>query len=528
MLKRWFTRGRVEDDVEPADADSADDRAGSDIQRMVEGWADGRASVDDHGALRLAQAPVGDLASRVRQAYDWISEHAILCDVPDLEIGEAAILQGPAGTVEVRREGGYSSYVLIPLLGLVTSSNVLLVGAPGRGKTTIATLMGLLAGGTLHEVRRGTQRGHPQLTVADLLGTPLPGDLVRAESVDDIRVAFRGWLTRRVKIVDEFNRLPTKTQSALLSLMAEGCAELYEQVVETGPSAWYLTANDELGGGTFQVIDALLDRIDVVVRATPFSSRHTAHLAARTRSSRGPEEDLPDELRFGANELEEAAAQIRAVEVTPEALFALGTFASQLDFCGRASAQLHHMNKDTLALSGRRLAHVCNEDCPLDKLENVCSQAEKGISTRAQLSALTLAKAFAWFRGAPRADVDDLRLLLPWVLHERLRPNLHGEFFVDEERQVYLADRASWIRQAFDQAVGHARAHAGKGRGYEALREATESALASGDASAVRKQALAIEKAIERVLARSELNALVHEDLVRLRALHARCQRSRR
>src|SRR5580698_10446619 len=103
--------------------------------------------------------------------------------------------------------------------------------------------------------------------------------MLRAEDPKAIRVAWRGWLTMRVKIIDEYNRIPTKTQSALLSLMAEGYAEMYEKVVHTGRSAWFLTANDEMGGGTFQVIDALKDRIDVVVRCSPFHSQHLAVLS---------------------------------------------------------------------------------------------------------------------------------------------------------------------------------------------------------------------------------------------------------
>src|SRR5262249_5576265 len=152
----------------------------------------------------------------------------------------------------------------------ITSRRLVFVGGPGRGKTTMATLMGLLAGASLEEVRRCVQHGHPQLTIADLLGSPLPSELVRAETTREIRVLWRHWITARVKIIDEYNRIPTKTQSALLSLMAEGYAEMYEQVVRCGASAWYLTANDDAGGGTFPVIQALKDRIDLVVRCTPF------------------------------------------------------------------------------------------------------------------------------------------------------------------------------------------------------------------------------------------------------------------
>jgi hypothetical protein len=68
----------------------------------------------------------------------------------------------------------YSSYVLLPLLTFATRRKCLFVGGPGRGKTASAILMGVLAGYPVREVRRAMQHGHPQMTIADLLGNPCP------------------------------------------------------------------------------------------------------------------------------------------------------------------------------------------------------------------------------------------------------------------------------------------------------------------------------------------------------------------
>jgi MoxR-like ATPase len=70
----------------------------------------------------------------------------------------------------------------------------LFIGGPGRGKTASALLMGILAGYPVREVRRAMQHGHPQMTIADLLGNPLPADLVHAQKMEDIRIAWRKWL----------------------------------------------------------------------------------------------------------------------------------------------------------------------------------------------------------------------------------------------------------------------------------------------------------------------------------------------
>jgi MoxR-like ATPase len=142
-----------------------------------------------------------------------------------------------------------------------------LIGGPGRGKTSSAILMGVLAGYSIRDVRRAIQKGQPQMTIADLIGSPLPADMVAAKSLDQIGIGWRKWLSMRVKIIDEYNRIPTRTQSALLTLMSDNYAELFDQTFECPESAWYLTANDNAGGGTYQVIEALRDRIDIVVKA---------------------------------------------------------------------------------------------------------------------------------------------------------------------------------------------------------------------------------------------------------------------
>lgn len=66
--------------------------------------------------------------------------------------------------------------------------------------------MALLVGHSLTEIRRSIQHGHSQLTIAGLLGSPLPSDLVKAESTDDGRPIPRCVKTaERVEGVD--NRL---------------------------------------------------------------------------------------------------------------------------------------------------------------------------------------------------------------------------------------------------------------------------------------------------------------------------------
>ena len=484
----------------------------------------GRAKVDADLKLRLSARDGPGVAHKLRQAYWWIVNNAILCPYYDMEFGPSSTVSGDHADVELHQDTSYSSYVLLPLLTLAAGRRVLIIGAPGRGKTSIAILMGLLAGYDSATVKRAVQRGHPQLTVADLLGGPLPGDLVRAEAPGDIKVAWRNWLTMRVKIVDEYNRIPTKTQSALLSLMAEGYAEMFEQVIETGKSAWFLTANDDMGGGTFQVIEALKDRIDIVVRSTSFNSRYLDALVERVEADRSPEDFVPKDIVLTTEEIDRVRAEIRAVEFPADVRDILGFFLGQLDFCRRASEKLEYMNKDTLHLSGKKVADVCNEECPLDKQSNLCTQTESGVSVRAFLTSIHLAKALAWFRGNSKVELRDLDQILPWILHEKLVPNRQSAFFDKTSQQVLLADRVSWIRRMFQTATKQYAAHEPIRKEVRAVRAEIDKGLEGVAGDEVKRRLGTVRALLEKCVKKNELNGPMYEELVHLKSIHSRYQ----
>ncbi len=494
--------------------------AALDVHALVASFDSGRAVVDDHGRVVLRAASLAPL-SRLRLASSWLHS-ALGVAHADIDVGEPVVIGNEHAQIVLRESQAWSSAIVLPLLNLVLEKRLLFVGAPGRGKTTIATLMGVLTGTPLAEVRRHTQHGHPQLTIADLLGGPLPKDLVEADDARNIRVGWRGWITSRVKIIDEYNRIPTKTQSALLSLMSEGYAESFEQTIQAGPSSWYLTANDELGGGTFQVIEALRDRIDVVVRAPVAHEAQVHALAERARGAKAPEELVPQSVILSAADLDAVRAIVHAVDVPVDVAAALGAFAAQLDFCRRASSQVEAMNKDTLHVSGARVAAVCTEDCPLDKNEHLCSQTENGLSARALTATLAFARGLAALRGKDTVGVGDVAAVLPFTLLERLRPNASSAFFQKAEHGAFLFDRVAWIRRLFERSLLQ-QAQAKSARAPSAAaREAALVHIESTPAHEVRARMRRVEQQLAENLQRQELNGLTHIDLVALRAAHAR------
>jgi MoxR-like ATPase len=467
------------------------------------------------------------LDEKFRKAYFWIVNNAIITPYYDIEFNDKpprTFTFGGAGTeVRLPTEQSYSSFVLLPLLNFAVRKRALFIGGPGRGKTASAILMGLLAGYSLDEIHRSIQHGQPQMSIADLLGNPLPKTLVQADNMDDIKISWRKWISMRVKIIDEYNRIPTRTQSALLTLLAEGYAEILGQTVESPESAWFLTANDDQGGGTYQVIEALKDRIDIVIKALNFNPRFLGDLMGRIEDRVKPEDLLPKELIFSGEELDRAYQEILAVPIPTNVRRRIEFFAAQFDFCDLAAKEIEYKTKDTIRLAGKTVAQICAADCGRDKVKCLCSQTENGLSVRSLMTLLSFSKTLAWFRGSKEVSFYDVRQILPFLLHEKLTPNVSSPFFEQRGNPIYRIDRIAWIRKAFDLACEEfARLDLDKTDPVLQIDEVFSRGLDGVPEAEVRKQLIIIETQLTELSKNTKLYAHVQADVLKLKYYHQR------
>jgi MoxR-like ATPase len=488
----------------------------ADLYRGPIASADGQAS---DGGLALDE--------KLRQAYFWVVNTAIISPHYDIEYHEGPpqtfSFGSPLNTIVLPSGQSYSSFVLLPLLNFAVRRRCLLVGGPGRGKTASAMLMGILAGYTFKEVKRAIQHGQPQMTISDLLGNPLPADLVGARSMDAITISWRRWLSMRVKIIDEYNRIPTRTQSALLTVMADNYAEVLDQVYECPEAAWYLTANDDAGGGTYQVIEALRDRIDIVVKALAFNVRFLKDLLLRIEENLSPQDIVPRQIIFSEAEIDRMNREVLGVTLPPELRRRLEFFASQFEFCEQGGSQLEYKTKDTVKLAGVDLALVLAQDTGRDRVKDLGTQTRNGLSVRALMTALSFLKAMAYFRGSREVGLEDMRQVLPFVLHDKLVQNADSPFFEAPENAVYRVDKVSWIRKLFDLSCAeYDRLNLDRDDPVAEIEAAFEKGLEGVGEAEVRAQLVKIERTIAKWAKGRKLYGHLYDDLLKLKYLHQR------
>lgn len=503
----------------PSDLQSGDAEKAFDVADLYAG------PVQEAGASgTTTEAPLDE---KLRQAYFWIVNTAIISPFYDIEYdgkSPASFVFGDSRTrVTLPSDQSYSSFVLMPLLNLVLRRRCLMVGGPGRGKTASAVLMGLIAGYTMKELRQAIQHGQPQMTISDLLGNPLPSSLVGAKSMDEIEISWRRWLGMRVKIIDEYNRIPTRTQSALLTVLSDNYAEILDHIYECPEAAWYLTANDDAGGGTYQVIEALYDRIDIVVKALHFNTRFLGDLLLRIEQGVRPEQVIPEEVIFSEPEIDRIHKQILAVTIPAPLRRRIEFFTSNFEFCEPAGEQLEYKTKDTWKLSGIDWAQVNLQETGKDRIRDIGSQTLNGLSVRALMTLLSFAKALAWFRGNREVSFEDLRQIIPFVLHDKLKQNADSPFFEAPENAVYRFDKIGWIRRLFDlSSQEFDRLNLDHDDPVRTMEEEFATGLEGLTSEIVRKRLAGIERTLKEWSRGRKFYGHMFDDVLKMKYLHQR------
>jgi len=326
-----------------------------------------------------------------------------------------------------------------------------------------------------------------------------------------------------VKIIDEYNRIPTRTQSALLTVMADEYAEVYDQIYECPKAAWYLTANDDAGGGTYQVIEALRDRIDVVVKALHFNTRFLGELLQRIEADLRPEEVVPSQVVFTPEELSRLSQEILAVELPSPLRRRLEFFASHFELMETAGRQFEYLTKDTFKLSAVDPGTLAAVETGKDAVADLGTQTRNGLSVRALMTSMVFFKAMAYFRGSRVVAFEDMRQMLPFVLHDKLVQNADSPWFEAKGHPAFRIDRVSWLRTLFDLSCKeYDRLDLDRDDPVQTMSDEFERGLEGLDEPSVRQRLVAIERTLTAWRKGGKLYGHLFDDILKLKYLHQR------
>jgi MoxR-like ATPase len=269
------------------------------------------------------------------------------------------------------------------LVAVLAQGHALLEGVPGIAKTLIVKSVGRLLGLSFQRVQ-----ATPDLMPADILGTSIlkPGS--------DSFTFHAGPVFTDLLLVDEINRMPPRTQAALLECMEE--RQVTSDGIRRPLASWFTvfaTQNPIDFEGTYPLPEAQLDRFLLKIRV-PYPSLS--------------EERQMLELHHGLS----GASLLDSAQITPldgELLAAARREIREI----RVEAELYDY---ILALARR------TREWPMLAL---------GASPRAAISLLRVAQAFAAFEDRDYLVPDDVKRAVPPVLRHRilLKPEAELEGF---------------------------------------------------------------------------------------------------
>ena len=249
---------------------------------------------------------------------------------------------------------GQSPAIEQVLVAVLCQGHALLEGVPGIAKTLIVKTLGRLLGLGFQRVQ-----ATPDLMPADILGTTIlrPG-------ADAAGFAFHaGPVFTDLLLVDEINRMPPRTQAALLECMEE------RQVTSDGTRrplpAWFTvfaTQNPVDFEGTYPLPEAQLDRFLLKIRVAYPTELEELQILERHHASSGAgllEDVVIQPIPAGL--LDAARAEVRAIRIEPEIysyILALARLTREwptllLGASPRAALSLMRVAQATAAFDGR-------------------------------------------------------------------------------------------------------------------------------------------------------------------------------
>lgn len=264
---------------------------------------------------------------------------------------------------------GSEEPAFLMIVGLLSDGHMLIQGAPGIGKTTLAETLAKSIDGSFSRV---------QFT-PDLLSSDLLGYSIYHQGKEAFEFVY-GPVFSNVLLADEINRTSPRIQSALLECMNERQVSIDGVTRPLSPPFMVIaTQNSIHSTGTFALPEPQLDRFLISVNMT-LPDRNTQSKILMLHAQNNESDEGNEEL-IDVNELVRLQSEVRAVPVSEEICQYI------TDLCESARRQ-------------RGMLH--------------------SISARAAIALMRASQAVAYLEGNPAVFPEDVKRVVGPVFSHRL------------------------------------------------------------------------------------------------------------
>jgi MoxR-like ATPase len=266
---------------------------------------------------------------------------------------------------------GQEEMVELLIAAILANGHVLIEGVPGVAKTLTAKLLSRTLSVDFSRIQFT-----PDLMPSDIIGTSI-------YNLKTTEFEFKkGPLFSNVVLIDEINRAPAKTQSALFEAMEERQITVDGKTYLLKPPFIVLaTQNPVEQEGTYRLPEAQLDRFLVKIEVDYPSLEDETKLLSEYHSRKNTVDITVINAILNADKVEEYRNAVNAI----------------------------HIEQNLIAYIVKVVNQTRNS-----------SALYLGASPRASLAILSMAKAIAAMHGRDFVNPDDIKRVLPAVLKHRI------------------------------------------------------------------------------------------------------------